>query len=217
MHEASLDTTPCRKPKSGLWTGGACGHRKSADNALTSTTEGNAMLKKILIVLLIAIAGVMGYAATKPDTFQVVRKTTIAAPPETVFALIEDFHRWSEWSPWEALDPAMSRTFGGPAKGVGATYAWSGNSDVGKGSMEITETVAPNKVLIKLDFIDPFASSNITEFTLVPKDGGTEVTWTMNGPSLYITKLMDTFVSMDTMIGKDFEAGLAKMKAAAEG
>lgn len=174
------------------------------------------MLKKILIVLVLAIAGVLIYAATKPDTFQVQRKATIAAPPDKVFALIDDFHRWGEWSPWEKLDPAMTRTFEGPASGPGAVYAWKGNKDVGQGRMEIAESTPPSRIEIKLDFIEPMESNNVTEFVLAPKDGGTEVTWTMRGPSPYLTKLMDTVVGMDRVIGKDFEAGLANMKAAAE-
>lgn len=177
------------------------------------------MVKKILLVLLVvvlfAIGGVLGYAATKPDTFRVERKAVIPAPPEKVYALIEDFHRWGEWSPWEKLDPAMARTHGGPAKGVGATYAWKGNSDVGQGKMEITDAAAPGKVVIKLDFIDPFESSNVTTFTLAPQAAGTEVTWTMDGPMPYLSKVMDTVVGMDRMIGKDFEQGLDNMKAAA--
>ncbi len=179
------------------------------------------MLKKILvsslIVVLIAIAGVLGYAATKPDTFRVERRTTIAAPPDKVFAMIEDFHRWGEWSPWEHLDPAMTRTHGGPPRGTGATYAWSGNSDVGQGRMEIVESAPPGKLVIKLDFIAPFEANNIAEFTLTPTSTGTEVVWAMHGPSPYVSKLMDTVMSMDRMIGRDFEAGLAKMKRAAEG
>lgn len=174
------------------------------------------MLKKILIVLVLAVAGVLLYAATKPDTFQVQRRATIAAPPERVFALIDDFHRWSEWSPWEKLDPAMTRTFEGPASGTGAVYAWKGNKDVGQGRMEIAESSPPGRIAIKLDFIEPMESNNVTEFVLAPKDGGTEVTWTMRGPSPYLTKVMDTVVGMDRLIGKDFEAGLANMKAAAE-
>jgi uncharacterized protein YndB with AHSA1/START domain len=175
------------------------------------------MLKKILIVLLVAIVGVLGFAATKPDTFRVERKMTIAAPPEAVFAMIEDFHRWNEWSPWEKLDPNMTRTHSGPAKGVGARYAWSGNSDVGQGSMEITEATPATKIVFKLDFIAPFEAHNTGEFVLTPKDGGTEIVWSMYGPSTYMTKLMDTLMSMDKMVGKDFETGLANMKAAAEG
>jgi uncharacterized protein YndB with AHSA1/START domain len=175
------------------------------------------MLKKILIVLLIAIVGVLGYAATKPDSFRVERKTTIAAPPEKVFAMIEDFHRWGEWSPWEKLDPAMARTFSGSDKGLGAVYAWRGNSDVGEGRMEILESAPPGKLVIKLDFTDPFEARNTAEFTLTPTPTGTEVVWAMYGPSPYISKLMDTLMNMDKMIGKDFETGLSNMKAAAEG
>lgn len=174
------------------------------------------MLKKILIVLIVVIAGVLLYAATRPDTFEVQRRAAIAAPPEKVFALIEDFHRWGEWSPWEKLDPAMTRTFSGTERGVGAVYAWRGNNKAGEGRMEITEATAPGKLLIKLDFVEPFPANNTVEFVLVPKDGGTEVTWTMRGPSPYVSKLMDTVVGMDRLVGKDFEAGLANLKAAAE-
>lgn len=174
------------------------------------------MLKKILIVIVLAITGVLLYAATRPDTFQVQRRAVIAAPPEKVFALIEDFHRWGEWSPWEKLDPAMTRTFSGPERGVGAVYAWRGNNKAGEGRMEITEATAPGKLLIKLDFVEPFPANNTVEFVLVPKDGGTDVTWTMRGPSPYVSKLMDTVVGMDRLVGKDFEAGLANLKAAAE-
>jgi len=110
----------------------------------------------------------------------------------------------------------MTRTFEGPASGTGAVYAWKGNKDVGQGRMEIAESTPPGRIAIKLDFIEPMESNNVTEFVLAPKDGGTEVTWTMRGPSPYLTKVMDTVVGMDRLIGKDFEAGLANMKAAAE-
>jgi uncharacterized protein YndB with AHSA1/START domain len=173
------------------------------------------MVKKILLVLLVAIVGVLGYAATKPDTFRVERKAVVPAPPDRVYAMIEDFHRWGEWSPWEKLDPAMTRTHGGPAKGLGATYAWKGNDDVGEGRMEITEATAQGRVVIKLDFIDPFESSNVTTFTLTPVNGGTEVIWRMEGPMPYVSKLMDTVIGMDRMIGKDFEQGLANMQGVA--
>lgn len=202
-------------PRPALRIARTCELDGSADNARTSNPRGKAMVKKILLVLLVVVLGVLGYAATKPDTFRVERKAVIPARPEKVYALIEDFHRWGEWSPWEKLDPAMTRTHGGAAKGLGATYAWKGNSDVGEGRMEITEAAPPGKVVIKLDFIDPFESSNVTTFTLAPRDGGTEVSWAMEGPMPYVSKLMDTVVGMDRMIGKDFEQGLANMQDAA--
>jgi len=174
------------------------------------------MLKKITLVIVAVVAVVLIYAATRPDSYSVQRSATIKAPPEKVFALINDFHNWSAWSPWEKLDPAMKRTHSGAAAGQGAVYAWLGNSDVGEGRMEITESVPSSKVGIKLDFITPFESKNTTLFTLQPQGDSTQVTWLMQGPAPYVTKLMTVFVSMDKMIGKDFEAGLANMKTAAE-
>jgi uncharacterized protein YndB with AHSA1/START domain len=174
------------------------------------------MLKKIAVVLVVLIAAVLIFAATRPDTFSVQRSATIKAPPEKVFALINDFHSWPAWSPWEKLDPAMQRTHSGAAAGKGAAYAWLGNSKVGEGRMEILESAPSSKVSIKLDFIQPFEGHNIADFTLAPQGDSTQVTWVMNGPAPFITKLMGVFVSMDSMIGKDFEAGLANMKTAAE-
>lgn len=174
------------------------------------------MLKKIALVIVALIAVVLIYAATRPDSFSVQRTATIKAPPEKVFALINDFHNWPAWSPWEKLDPAMKRTHTGANAGQGAVYAWLGNSDVGEGRMEIVESVPSSRVGIKLDFITPFESKNTTLFTLQSQGDSTQVTWLMQGPAPYVTKLMTVFVSMDKMIGKDFEAGLANMKAAAE-
>lgn len=174
------------------------------------------MLKKIALVIVALIAVVLIYAATRPDNFSVQRTATIKAPPEKVFALINDFHNWPAWSPWEKLDPAMKRTHTGANAGQGAVYAWLGNSDVGEGRMEIVESVPSSRVGIKLDFITPFESKNTTLFTLQPQGDSTQVTWLIQGPAPYVTKLMTVFVSMDKMIGKDFEAGLANMKAAAE-
>ena len=174
------------------------------------------MIKTIGIVVVILIAAVLIFAATKPDSFSVQRATSIKAAPEKIFALLDDFHNWGVWSPWEKMDPSMKRTFNGPANGKGSVYAWEGNSKVGQGRMEITDASAPSQVTIKLDFIKPFEGHNVAEFVLEPKGDSTNVTWTMRGPSPYIAKLMSVFFSMDSMIGKDFEAGLANLKAAAE-
>jgi carbon monoxide dehydrogenase subunit G len=174
------------------------------------------MLKKALFGLLALVGVVLVAAVLQPDDFRVERQITVQAPPEKVFALVDDFRQWPAWSPWEKLDPAMKRTLGGPATGKGATYAWEGNADVGRGRMEITDSAAPSRVAIKLDFIEPFASSNTTEFSFDPAGAGTRVIWVMRGPMPFISKLMSLFVSMDRMIGKDFEAGLANLKATAE-
>ena len=174
------------------------------------------MFKTIAIVIVLAIAALLIYAATRPDTFSVQRSASIKAAPEKVYALINDFPSWATWSPWEKLDPEMKRTHSGAATGKGSIYEWSGSGKVGAGRMEITDTQAPNKVVIKLDFIKPFEGHNITEFTLAPQGDTTQVNWVMSGPAPFISKLMGVFMNMDTMIGKDFETGLANMKAAAE-
>ncbi len=174
------------------------------------------MLKIIGVVILVLIAGVLILAATKPDTFQVQRSASIKAPPEKVFALINDFQRWGTWSPWEKKDPAMKRTFGATTNGKGASYAWEGNKDVGQGGMEIAESIPPSTVAINLDFVKPFAAHNKVEFTLVPSGDATDVTWTMRGDTPYFAKIIHVFLNMDKMVGNDFEAGLANLKAAAE-
>jgi uncharacterized protein YndB with AHSA1/START domain len=174
------------------------------------------MLKTIAIVVVVLLAALLVFAATKPDTFRVQRATSIKAPPEKVFVLINDLHSWGAWSPWEKLDPAMKRTHSGAASGKGAVYAWEGSGEVGAGRMEIIEAAPPSKVKIKLDFLKPFEAHNIAEFTLEPKGDATEVIWAMYGPNTYLSKLIGVFVSMDSMIGKSFEAGLANLKAAAE-
>ncbi|MTW11294.1 polyketide cyclase [Pseudoduganella eburnea] len=173
------------------------------------------MLKKTAMALILVLVVILGLALTQPDSFKVQRSATIKAPPAKVMAYLNDFHQWPAWSPWEKLDPNLQRTFGGAASGKGATYAWNGNDKVGQGRMEILES-APTQLDIKLDFIKPFASSNRTEFVLQPQGDATVVTWTMTGPSQFITKLMGVFFSMDKMVGKDFEKGLAQLKAAAE-
>lgn len=174
------------------------------------------MIKKTLLLIAIAVALVLGYATTKPDTFSVQRDITIAAPPQKVAALINDFHQWPSWSPWEKLDPDMRRSYSGAASGQGARYAWQGDEKVGAGRMEIVEAADPGRTVIKLDFLKPYESHNTTTFVLAPAGEQTRVSWTMSGPSPYVSKVMTVFVSMDRMIGKDFEKGLANLKAAAE-
>ena len=174
------------------------------------------VLAVIALILLVAIVVVLVLAARKPAGFRIERATSIKAPPDKIFALINDFRNWRAWSPWERMDPNLRRSYGGAERGEGAVYEWEGNSKVGKGRMEIVEAPPPSRVAIKLDFLKPFEAHNTAEFTLVPRGESTEVTWAMHGPNLFIGKVMGVFMSMDRMIGKDFEAGLANLKTAAE-
>ena len=170
----------------------------------------------IAIVLVVAIAIILILAATKPDTFSVQRATVVKAPPERIFPLINDFHQWGTWSPYENKDPAMKRSYSGAASGQGAVYAWEGNKNVGSGRMEILEASAPSKIVIKLDFFTPFEGHNTAEFTMLPQRDATNVTWLMHGPAPFMSKLMQVFINLDNMIGKDFEAGLANLKRLTE-
>lgn len=174
------------------------------------------MLKTIVIIAVVLIAAILTYAAMKPDTFRVQRTASINASPDKVFGLINDFHQWASWSPWEKLDPAMKKTHSGMPQGKGAAYEWDGNRDVGTGRSEIVEAVPQSKVVIKLDFLKPFEAHNQAEFTLVPNAGTTQVTWAMYGPQPYIAKVMTLFFNMDKMVGRQFEQGLADLKIIAE-
>ena len=170
----------------------------------------------VAIVLAVAIAIVLILAAAKPDAFSVRRATTVRAPAEKIFALINDFHRWGTWSPYEARDPAMKRSYSGPANGVGAVYGWDGNNNVGAGRMEILDASAPAKIVIKLDFFKPFEGHNTAEFTILPQGDATDVRWVMHGPAPFMSRLMQVFINIDRMIGKDFEIGLANLKRLTE-
>jgi hypothetical protein len=174
----------------------------------------------IAAVIALAVAIVLISAIRKPDTFRVQRVATIKAPAESIFSLINDFHRWASWSPWENKDPAMKRSFSGADRGKGAVYAWDGNKNVGSGRMEILDTSVPSKIVIKLDFFKPFEGHNTAEFTMLPQGDatniGTIVTWAMYGPAPFMSKMMQVFMNIDNMIGKDFEAGLANLKKLAE-
>ena len=174
------------------------------------------MIKIIGLAVVLAIAAVLLLAASKPDVFRVQRSASIKAPPDKVFTLINDFKRWGAWSPWEKKDPAMKRSFSAATSGKGASYAWEGNKDVGQGSMEITQSVSPSAISLKLDFLKPFEAHNQVEFTLVAKGDATQVTWTMAGDTPYFAKIIHVFINMDSMVGKDFEAGLANLKSIAE-
>ena len=170
----------------------------------------------VAVILAIALAIVLVLAATKPNSFSVQRATSIKAPAEKIFPLINDFHQWGTWSPYENKDPAMKRTFSGAINGSGAVYAWDGNNNVGSGRMEILDASAPSKIVIKLDFFKPFEGHNTAEFTMLPQGDATTLTWRMHGPAPFMSKLMQVFMNLDHMVGKDFEAGLANLKKLTE-
>lgn len=170
----------------------------------------------VAVVFALIVVAILGLASTKPNEFRVVRSATIAAPPEKVFPLVNDFRRWMEWSPWEHKDPNLKRTYSGAAGGVGAAYEWEGNKNVGKGRMDILESQPSKRIHIKLHFLVPFESTNHAEFLFEPQGNATKVTWTMSGASKGFHKVVCLFMNMDKMIGRDFEQGLANLNVAAQ-
>ncbi|HRQ90062.1 MAG TPA: SRPBCC family protein [Bacteroidia bacterium] len=174
------------------------------------------MTRKILLVLAAAIAILLVAAAFRPDTIHVSRSTTIAAPPAAVFAVINDFRRWGEWSPWAKLDPEMKVSLEGPPTGVGAVYKWSGNNEVGEGSATLVESVPDEKVGMKLSFVRPFPGDSDVQFTFAPEGDGTKVTWSMQSPQPYVAKLVGVFMDCEKMCGDSFLEGLANLKQVVE-
>jgi uncharacterized protein YndB with AHSA1/START domain len=174
------------------------------------------VLLYILVLALLLVLVLVIFAMTKPNEFTIRRSISIHAPPERLFGLINDFTEWPKWSPWEKLDPNLKRTMSTPTGGKGAVYEWEGNKQVGTGRMSILDSVPPSRIDIKLSFIKPFRAENRTLFTLVPAGDGTNVIWEMTGANNLMFKIMGILMNMDKMIGRDFEKGLAAMKAEAE-
>jgi len=174
------------------------------------------MLWKILIALVVIVVGLVTVIALQPARYRVSRSTTIAAPAPVVFGQVNDFHRWTAWSPWEKIDPAMKRTYEGPPAGVGASYAWAGKGEVGEGRMTIVESRPSDLIQVKLEFVKPFAGTSVAEFSFKPEGDRTLVTWSMTGDKNFIAKAIHLVMSMDRMIGDQFDKGLAAMKTVAE-
>jgi hypothetical protein len=170
----------------------------------------------LIAVIVVGVAGVLAFAATKPDTFRVSRAASIKAPPEKIFPLLNDLHNFALWSPYEKKDPAMKRTLSGAPSGKGAVYEWDGDKNVGSGRLAIADSSPPSKVTLDLDMLTPMRAHNIVEFTLEPKGDSTTVTWAMNGHVPYIAKIVHVFLNVDRMVGQDFETGLGNLKAIAE-
>jgi hypothetical protein len=178
-------------------------------------TRRSKMLQIVTCLALAIVVATLLYAASKPGTFRVEREIVVLAPAGKIFALVNDFHNWAAWTPYNK-DPEMLKVFSGATSGRGAIYEWEGNSQVGKGLIEITESLPDAKITLKLDFIKPFAAHNTAEFTFLPAGDSTRVRWAMYGPQPYFGKLMSLFFNVDKMVGEDFAKGLAKLKSVVE-
>jgi uncharacterized protein YndB with AHSA1/START domain len=174
------------------------------------------MWRKILIGLVVVLAGLVVVIALQPSEFRVERTVTVAAPAPMVFAQVNDFHHWEAWNPWGKIDPAMKQAYAGAPAGVGAVYSWVGNHEVGEGRMTITESRPSELIRIRLDFLKPFSATSTAEFAFQPVGDQTAVTWSMIGTNNFVAKAIHLVLNMDRMIGGQFEIGLARLKANAE-
>jgi len=174
------------------------------------------MLVKILIGVAIVVVILVIVIATRPSTFRIERSIKISAPPSSAFALVNDFHRWSVWSPWEKMDPNLERSYEGASSGQGSVYSWNGNKKVGQGRMTIEQSRENSKIVIKLEFLRPFKQTNTATFTFTPEADGTTVRWAMDGRNNFLGKTFHMLIDMDKMVGNDFERGLTAMKEQAE-
>ena len=178
------------------------------------------MIKKailgIFVLLVLVIVVFCSVVAMQPADFKITRETIVTAAPDKVFEQVNDFHKWEAWSPWAKIDPAMKTTYGGAPTGVGSTYSWVGNDEVGEGKMAITASRPTEHIAIDLEFIRPFAAKNVTEFTFRPEGDKTHVVWTLAGKNNFMAKAFNLVMNMDKLVGGDFEKGLAQLKTVAE-
>jgi len=171
----------------------------------------------ILGALLAGFGVLVAVIASRPDEFKIERSASMAAPPDIVFGLVNDFHKWEGWSPWAKLDPTMQVQYDGPPSGVGAQYSWNGDKNVGEGRMAITQS-KPNEVIaVDLQFLKPFPAHNVATFTFVPDSAGTRVSWAMTGRSTFMGKAIGLLMNMDQLVGRQFDTGLASLRTLAEG
>jgi hypothetical protein len=174
------------------------------------------MLKKIAVAAALLVVVLTLVIASRPSSYRVTRSAALAAPPAAAYAQVADFHRWEAWSPWARLDPGMQTAYSGTDGAVGASYSWKGNDKVGEGRMTIVEARPPESLVIRLEFLKPWAAINSTRFDFAPLASGTQITWSMDGHNDFMGKAFSLVSDLDTMIGTDFQRGLASLKMIVE-
>jgi hypothetical protein len=176
----------------------------------------HAVLKIVFVAVLVLAACLVAYAATRPSTLHIERRIQIRAPAGKLFPLINDFHRWDAWTPFNK-DPAMKKTYSGSPAGTGAKYAWEGNRDVGSGDITIIDSAPPRQVVFATHLVTPiFEGRGLATITLDPVGEMTTVTWAVADTHSLVLKLIGIFVNLEKKIGDDYETGLAKLKEVAE-
>lgn len=191
-------------------------NESSCSLSVGARLKARIMILKILLVMCAAIMGILLLAATKPDTYRIQRSITINAPPERVFALIDDFHQWPRWAPQDREDATMRRSYGLQSSGIGAVSQWTSDGSAGAGEMAITAVIPNSRIDVAVDWIKPFKVRNTHGFVITPEGQHIRVTWNAKGSNLFIMKIMEVFVGVNGLMGKHFDTGLKNLKAAAE-
>ena len=174
------------------------------------------MMKKIAIGIFAAVVLLIVVAAFQPSDFRTSRSVNVSASSSEVFEHVNNLHKWEAWSPWDKMDPNMTRTYNGPESGVGASFGWSGNSEVGEGRSTIVESRPLEVIKFKLEMKKPFEATNDVEFTFKPDGENVLVSWTMMGKKNLIMKAVGLFLDCDKMVGEQFEKGLSQLKTVVE-
>jgi hypothetical protein len=174
------------------------------------------MILKIALSVLLVVVALLLFAATKPNSFRVQRSITIHASQEKVFSLINDLHSWDSWSEDNAGNGTVQKIHSGPASGVGAAAEWNGSGRAGAAKMLITESVAPSKVSVEVDWLKPFVAHNLNEFTIQAQGDDTQLTWSILTSNQYAMKLVGVFFDIESQFGQHMESGLKNLKSVAE-
>ena len=170
----------------------------------------------ILLIIAVIVGIIVAVIALRPSQFSITRALVMRTPTSDIFPHVNDLHLWNAWSPWAKLDPHAHSVFEGPPSGMGAIMRWAGSKKVGKGSMEITKSVLNDHIIFRLDFLEPFKSTNKAEFRFTPQGDGTIVTWSMNGKNGFMGKAIGLVMNCDKMVGAQFEQGLTDLKTIVE-
>ena len=169
------------------------------------------ILKVVGIIVAIIIVLAIILVVALPTKYNVERTITIDAPKNIVFNEVVKFENFVKWSPWSKLDPNMTYEITGSDGEVGAVYSWSGNDSVGTGSMT-TVAVTEDRIDQKLDFTSPWEAHDMTYYEFEDTPDGIKVIWGMDGTLARPMNLMGLFMSMEDMIGTNYEEGLENLK-----
>jgi len=173
----------------------------------------NPAVQKILYAVIAAVIVLIAIGLTLPRTHTVEVSIEIDAHPATVFALVNDFRRFTLWAPWSDTDPNARFIYSGNRRGEGATVSWDGTV-LGTGVQTITESRPHEYVGIVMNPGEPGEAR--TWFRLEGGGGSTTIYWGFEA-DYGLNFVGRYFASMlGGVVARDYQAGLAGLKELAE-